>query len=298
MSSKVFKHINEQIDYRNKEILITGSTSGIGRELALALGDKGANIYIHGRNKEKGKSLVRKLRKDIGTQAHFFMADFSNMNETRSLPDRVKEQTENLDFLINNAGGYFRKDSKASGFEYTYIVNHLSPLIVTLELIPLLRKSDDSKIVFTASEAHRFIEDDINFNELKSSENGWKSYSRSKCFNIMTAKILDRKLDDIRVCSIHPGSIPGSGFYRNIPLPVSKVGKILNYVPLPFGKSTFEGASMILYALENHNDEIIGPYYSDFSMKKPSNITLNENLQDKLWKISKNSMSSSYDDVI
>lgn len=293
MNSSVHDYVDiSKSEMRNKNVLITGSTSGIGRKAAIALGEAGCNLYVHGRNKERGRSLVKKLRNDIGTKAHFFRADFSNLNETRSLPARVKDEVDHIDILVNNAGGFFRHDSKVSEFEYTFVVNHLSPLIVSLRMLPLLRKSDNPKIIFTASDAHRFIENSISYSAVNSKTNNWRSYCRSKSFNIMSGRILDRKLENINVCSLHPGAIPSSGFYRNLPLPISKIGKIVDYIPI--GTSTYEGAGMILYAINNKKDDINGTYYSDFSIEKPSSIVQDRNNQEKLWNISTNAMSLDY----
>lgn len=282
--------------FRNKDILITGSTSGIGKKLAISLGRQGANLHLHGRDSSKGKKLVKNIRKNLGTSAKFYRADFSNLNETRSLVDQVDENTDSLDYLINNAGCYYRGNKKAAGYEYTFVVNHISPFVVTMKSMPLLRKGDDKKVVITASEAHRMV-DSINYGQLETGENNWRSYCRSKLFNIMMSQILDQKIDGITINSVHPGAVLSSGLYRNLPLSLGKLGKIVEYIPLPSIKTQSEGSAMILFGMVSDSDSP-GTYYSDFKVERPSEIAENVDEQEKLLKISQDISNIDINDYI
>lgn len=283
-------------EFRNKDILITGSTSGIGKKLATSLGKKGSNLYLHGRDSSKGKKLVKNIRKNLGTSAKFYRADFSNLNETRSLIDQVSEETDSLDYLINNAGCYYRGNKKAAGYEYTFIVNHISPFILTMKSIPLLRKGDNKKVVVTASEAHRMI-DSINYRELEATDNNWRSYCRSKLFNIMISQILDQRINNITVNSVAPGAIPSSGLYRNLPLFLGKLGNIVEYVPLPSVSTKSEGTAMILLGMIS-DSETPGTYYSDFKVDRASKTAENVDEQKELLRISENISNIDIEDYI
>ncbi|MFC7137211.1 SDR family NAD(P)-dependent oxidoreductase [Halobaculum litoreum] len=92
--------------------LVTGSTSGIGRETARALGRLGAHVVVHGRDDEAGGEVVDAIEDAVneGT-AEFVRADFADPDEVSRLADRTRKAAgdDGLDVLINNAGGYFRE---------------------------------------------------------------------------------------------------------------------------------------------------------------------------------------------
>lgn len=296
----VFKQPESYLDVdssalRGKTIFITGATSGIGREAALAFGRLGATVYIHGRDKKRGKDVKDTLQKVIGVDAEFFRGDFSKFNEVRAVAEMVKDETDSIDILIHNAGGYFRGNQTASdGLEYTFSVNHLGSAILTVELLPLLQSGNNNgKIITTASEAHRAAEFDLAVTQTPS--NGWKSYCRSKLMNIMFTKALARRLVDeqITVASLHPGVIPGGGFMRHLPGPMEKVGNIADYVPLPGIKSTKEGASTIVYAATSDSvSEHSGVYLVGNKPKRPAEAAQDIEAQDALWDYSLNATNT------
>lgn len=274
--------------FKNKNILITGSTNGIGEKAAITLGKMGSNVYIHGRNKEKGNSIVNKLQKEIGTKSEFFKSDFSNVKEVYATSEMIKEEIDTIDVLINNAGGYFRTDKNATNnIEYTFTVNYLSGFILSQELLPLLDKSKgQSHIVFTSSSAHKAV-NDMNLEEvMNNNTNNWKSYSRSKLANVMLSIKLARKLDDenIRTCAVHPGVIPSSKFLRNI-FNINKITKYIDYIPLPGISTTNKGAAALINAI-NSNKNHSGVYYNKFKLESPSEIAQDIDLQDELWNVS------------
>jgi hypothetical protein len=128
------------VDCTGLQALVTGSTSGIGRAAALALGRLGADV-------------VEELSW-TGGDATFVQADFADLDAVRALAVAVREETEGLDLLVNNAGGLFRNGGLTdAGVEYTFHVNHLSPYLLTTELLGHLREG--ARIVTTASDAHK-----------------------------------------------------------------------------------------------------------------------------------------------
>ena len=143
------------VDLSGTHALVTGSTSGIGRETALALGRLGANVMVHGRDESAGQAVVDELT-DLGRDATFTKADFASVDEIQQLAAAVEAWTNELDLLLNNAGGLFRDGQLTDlGVEYTFHVNHLSPYLLTAELLATL--TDDARIITTASGAHRGV---------------------------------------------------------------------------------------------------------------------------------------------
>lgn len=267
--------------FAGMDIAITGGTSGIGKKATLALGDAGASVYFNGRS--GGEEIESKINEEMAGNAHFIKGDLSQINEIRALSKKIKQETDKLDMLVNNAGVYYRGNKRSMSLEYTYVVNNVSHFYITLDLLSHLRKSNgESRIINTASEAHRTI-NSIKFSDLESSQNDWKSYSRSKTFNIMFTDCLRRRLsEDITCTSIHPGVIPSSGFIRNLPIPLQKSSKIFEYIPIPFINSTEEGAAMIIYGATRRSDKL-SLYYSDFESETPSDLALDNETQEKFW---------------
>src|SRR5258708_38205040 len=90
-------------DLTGKTALITGSTDGVGRVVALRLGETGARMLVHGRDRGRGERVVAEI-KDRGGRADFLAADLSTMAEVRRLADAVQQTTDRLEILNNNAG--------------------------------------------------------------------------------------------------------------------------------------------------------------------------------------------------
>ncbi len=103
----------ERLD--GKTVLITGSTDGVGRVVAQRLGAAGARVLVHGRDTTRGEQVVAAIVK-AGGAAEFLQADLSVLAEVRRLAEAVRQKTDRLDILINNAGiGSGRRFGAATG---------------------------------------------------------------------------------------------------------------------------------------------------------------------------------------
>src|SRR5688572_1427711 len=89
-------------------ILITGSTSGLGREVALRLAATGAHIIVHGRNRERGLAVVNEIEKGGKGTARFYAADLASFAQVRAFGATILKDYQRLDVLINNAGIWLR----------------------------------------------------------------------------------------------------------------------------------------------------------------------------------------------
>jgi len=133
-----------------KTALITGSTDGVGRLVAKRLGEAGARVLVHGRDRERGERVVAEI-KEGGASADFLAADLSALAEVHRLAEAVQQRTDQLDILINNAGigtggsGAPRQTS-ADGHELRFAVNYLAGFLLTRLLVPLLEQSAAEKV--------------------------------------------------------------------------------------------------------------------------------------------------------
>jgi NAD(P)-dependent dehydrogenase (short-subunit alcohol dehydrogenase family) len=142
-----------------KTILVTGSTDGIGRATARVLAEQGHRVLIHGRNREKGRTVLREIRDATGSdRLDLFTADLAEQQNIRDLADTVADACDHLDVLINNAGVFqSEREVAPGGIEMTFAVNFLAQVLLTHELLPLLEKSAPARIVNVASVAHRSV---------------------------------------------------------------------------------------------------------------------------------------------
>lgn len=286
----------EDVDLEGKTVLVTGSTSGIGKETALSLGRLGAHVLVHGRDESRGRAVVNTLEETVETKAELYIADFSDLDAVEQLGEEVASDVEQLDILINNAGGYFREQkSTDDGIEYTFVVNHLAPYVLTATLLPRLRNGERiSRIVNVASSAHNAGTMDLTA-VTENPQANWESYSRSKLANIQYTKALSRRVnpDTVVTNCLHPGVITGSGFLRNTPLPDWLTAKIGPF--LPGVKTTKEGAATSVFVATNKfEDTTNGRYYSDCSEEKPNDDARDEDQQEELWSKSEELTGVSY----
>jgi NAD(P)-dependent dehydrogenase (short-subunit alcohol dehydrogenase family) len=166
-------------------VLVTGSTSGLGREVARSLAAEGAHVIVHGRSAERGLALVDEIN-DSGTgSARFYAADFASLDRVRELAAAIRREYDRLDVLVNNAGVIVQERRMSEdGYELTFQVNYLAHYLLTRELIPLLRDSAPARIVSVSSIASSPLEWDDPMG-LESPYEAGAAYGRSKRAQVM-----------------------------------------------------------------------------------------------------------------
>jgi NAD(P)-dependent dehydrogenase (short-subunit alcohol dehydrogenase family) len=188
-------------------VLITGATDGLGRGVARDLHGRGAQLLLHGRSREKLDALSAELG---GAPA--FQADLASLDDVRTLAAEVEAATPELHVLVNNAGigggapdGTTRQESR-DGHELRLAVNHLAGFLLTLRLLPLLRRSKPARVVFVASlgQAPMDFDDPM----LERGYSGSRAYGQSKLAQITTGFELAERLDpsEVTVTSLHPST--------------------------------------------------------------------------------------------
>jgi NAD(P)-dependent dehydrogenase (short-subunit alcohol dehydrogenase family) len=198
------------MELKDKTILITGSTDGVGRLVAERLGAAGARVLVHGRDAGRGKAVVTAMEAK-GGKAEFLAADLASLAEVRRLAEAVRARTDRLDVLINNAGvgtsgqGAKRQVS-ADGYELRFAVNYLAGFLLTAELLPLLKASAPARIINVASAGQQAIE----FGDvmLTHGYSGVRAYCQSKLAQILFTIDLAEQLDGtgVTVNALHPAS--------------------------------------------------------------------------------------------
>jgi NAD(P)-dependent dehydrogenase (short-subunit alcohol dehydrogenase family) len=228
---------------QGQTILITGSTDGVGRHVALELATVGATLLIHGRSRERAESLLGEIRKRGNNAAAFYQADLSSLSEVRGLAAAICKDHERLDVLINNAGigsrsGGAQRRTSAEGYELRFAVNYLAGFLLTRLLLPLIVASAPARIVNVASAGQYPIDfDDV---MLTRGYDGGRAYAQSKLAQIMFTVDLAHELEGsgVTVNCLHPATYMDTTMVREAGAsPMSTVDEgaaaILNLVRSP-----------------------------------------------------------------
>src|SRR6185312_11296166 len=142
---------------RDKTVVMTGATSGIGEVAALRLASMGARLIIVARDRARGRATLAKLEAaapGLGHTVHY--ADLSQLAEVKRLGAEIAAAEPRIDVLVNNAGAIFAsRGVTADGLERTFALNHMSYFVLTQALTERLVASAPARVINTASNAHR-----------------------------------------------------------------------------------------------------------------------------------------------
>jgi len=278
---------DEKKNMSGKNVLITGANSGIGKETAIALARKGANIIMLCRNEEKAINAMDEIKKRANTeQVDLIIADLSHQDPIYSAVTQIKQGYDHLDVLINNAGSILRKRKETlEGYEMTFAVNHLGHFFLTLLLLDMLIKSSPSRIINVSSDAHRFGNinfENINFDDSYSS---FRAYSNSKLANVLFTYEHANRLEGtgVTVNALHPGVVNsnfGRGQFSKILAPFTALSTL-------FMINAEKGAETSVYlASSDEVKDISGKYFKKCKAVKSSKASYNKESQLKLWQLS------------
>lgn len=197
--------------------LVTGSTSGLGTELALRLGARGHHVIVHGRNEERGAEVVDAINAAGPGSARFYRADLASLADVRRFAETLLADYDRLDLLINNAGFGSAPDERLlteDGHEYRFQVNYLSTFLLTHMLMPRLLDSAPARIVNVSSGAQTPI--DFTDVMIERDFSGRRAYAQSKLAQVMFTLDLAEELEGtgIVVGSLHPATYMPTGMVR------------------------------------------------------------------------------------
>jgi len=204
---------------KDKTVLITGSTDGLGRQLAQIWASEGALILVHGRDGPRGESLVRAIE-NAGGRAQFYQADLSSLAEVEALAVRILKEHRRLDLLVNNAGIGIEKTSvrelSADGLEKKFAVNYLAGYLLTRRLLPLLKASAPSRVVNVTSVGQAPL--DFGNLMLDKGYSGTRAYGQSKLAQILFTLDLAEELasSGVSVLCVHPATYMNTTMVREM----------------------------------------------------------------------------------
>lgn len=279
-------------DQKGKIVVVTGSSSGIGYEAARVLANKEAKVIIAVRNIEKGeKAKENILNQNENADVEVMIVDLSDLSSIKAFAEEYIKKYDKLDILINNAGVMIPPYSKTKdGFELQFGTNHLGHFALTLQLLDLIKKTPDSRIVNVSSGAHKF--GNINFDDLNWESRKYKpmrSYGDSKIANLYFTSELAKRINggenNVMVTSAHPGWTATD---------LQRHSGLFEFLNPYFAMSIEQGSLPTLRAatdLNAQNGDYFGPNgigeMRGFPIKvQPNKLAKNETIAKKLWDVS------------
>jgi NAD(P)-dependent dehydrogenase (short-subunit alcohol dehydrogenase family) len=191
---------------KDKTIVVTGGTLGIGEAAARALRKTGARVVITGRS-PGSEALAKEM------DCEFIRADYSRLSDVRALAQALLARCPRIDVLANNVGGVMNERTVTEdGHEKTFQVNHLAGFLLT-ELLRERLEASGATVINTASAAHHWGH--LRLDDLENARHylALRAYGTAKLMNILHARELNRRFKNVRGVSFHPGSV-ATGFAR------------------------------------------------------------------------------------
>ena len=267
--------------------IITGSTSGIGLEVAKELAKKNHRLILVSRNMNKLEFTKRILESGNNIDCDIYEYDLSLISENINFYRKVSKKYGEIDFLVNNVGAIFmNREETSEGLEKTFSLNHMSYFVLS----KLFSQQESLlRIINVSSEAHRNIRLDYDDLENENNYNGWYSYKKSKLANIYLTYEHHKRLLQTKstVNCLHPGVV-NTNFANDNALPYKIIASLIKY----FGITPREGAETILYLVDNNDiKSASGLYFKKCIPIKSSQISHDKELSKKLWDYSEQILS-------
>lgn len=189
--------------------VITGASAGLGAAAARRLSALGATVAVVGRSPAKTAAVAD----PIGAEA--YTVDYGRLADVRALAATLAARHPTIDILANNAGGQIHQRTVSEdGHEMTLQVNHLAPFLLTNLLLDNITRSDDPRVITTASAAYRLGYIDLDDpNGDRNRYNSLRRYAIAKLGSVLFSGELGRRTPVSAVC-FHPGPV-ASDFFRD-----------------------------------------------------------------------------------
>jgi NAD(P)-dependent dehydrogenase (short-subunit alcohol dehydrogenase family) len=269
---------------QGKRVIITGPTSGVGKETAIQLAALGAELILGCRDIKKGKETAAEIKHRTGSsKLDVIQIDTSSQKSIRAFARGFRRKYRRLDVLINNAAGNrgtLPKVNSVDGIELTFATNVLGYFLLSLELLDVLKRSAPARIVNVASAYASDLDlDDLQFQRRRFES--FKAYAQSKACDRMFTWALARRLDGSGVTAnaMTPGLITETGLYRNAPAEL--VERLTQYSG---GRTSAQGADTAVWLAGDPELEGVSGKFFEGREELECEFR-NKRAEEKLWRI-------------
>ncbi len=276
-------------EFKNKLVVITGATSGIGYFTARKYASMGANILAVNRNRQKSEALRNEIENEFGVKCNYLIADLSVLSDIKRVADELANLETSIDLLIHNAGVYLtRRELTVDGLEKVFVVHYLSAFIINYWLIEKLKSQQRARIIMVGSEGHRFAAwglrlDDLNWDRRRYS--GLKSYGSAKTSQLLSMIIFDEifRGSGVTINTMHPGAVKtdtgqeNGAFYRWFKK---------NLFDKSLKSPEISAEALYYLGVSQELDGISGKFFNLTTMEEPAPPALDKDVAGELWDIS------------
>ncbi|CAH1121102.1 unnamed protein product [Ceutorhynchus assimilis] len=280
------RHLGKNVKMDGKTVIVTGPTSGIGKETVKELSKRGARVILACRNVENGRKVRDEIAESTKNQNLLVKKlDLSSQKSIREFAEDILKTEQRLDVLVHNAGTAENKIVQTEdGLELTMATNHFGPFLLTHLLIDLLKRSAPSRVVVVASSLYRLASLDLNnLNPSSSWFPPWIYYP-SKYANISFTLELAKRLEGTGVTAncLHPGLVD-SGIWRNVPVPLNWPLKLITKC---FFKTPEQGCQTTVFlTCSEEVRNVSGKYFEDSREHSLTRGASDMSKAKKLWEV-------------
>lgn len=223
--------------------LVTGATRGMGRATAFEFAQRQATVAIVARREDSGQEALDHIVSATGNlDVHLFVADLSSQTAVRGLSQEFARQFDQLNVLVNDAGIYVQdRVVTEDGFESMFATNQLAPFLLTLLLLPALRRASPARVINVTAPSK--VRPDFADLQGEREFRPTRAFGASKAANLLFTYALARRLSDseVTVNAYHPGLVR-TDLMRRASLPLRALLGVLNALQ---GKTPEEAAQEI-----------------------------------------------------
>jgi NAD(P)-dependent dehydrogenase (short-subunit alcohol dehydrogenase family) len=261
--------------------LVTGASSGIGKEAAKALAALGWHVIAHGRDPDRTAAAEAEIRHVATGRVDMLNCDLAILSDTAQMADQVANLTDRIDVMLCNAGGMRSELVVTSeGNDASFAGNHLGHFLLVQRLMPQLRAAKNARVISTTSDGHFYCKaiqwDDL---QLIGNWDAGASYCLVKLCNVLFTRELAKRgaADGMVTHAFHPGVV-GSNFTSHVPDSTRAYMATLD-------AQTPEVAAqpLIWLATSDEAGTMTGLYWNKAVAEEPNALALDDSNATRLW---------------
>ena len=268
-------------DLTGKITLVTGASSGIGKETAIELAKMGATVVCLSRDPERAAAEIRE--RSGSARIETLAADLATIAGGKRAAEEFLARHKQLHILVNNAGAaYGKRELNSDGVEKTLALNHFGYFVLTTALLDTLIASAPARIVSVASRGHKRAKLDVNDFTMSTGWSQMLAYGNSKLCNMLFTRELTRRLagKGVTATCLHPGVVSTNIWGAS----GSLGGRLFGILGKPFMVTPAQGADTIVWLASSPECAgQSGGYYIRRQLAPTSDAAKDDALATRLW---------------